>query len=141
ACAHPVESCVGRPLSRPGRWTRRTHGCRPRRSERGVEKRTADVRRDVARDCRSGPAERHGVKLLLHLIPSGFDFRLCEHSIGALCSVFDIRLRLQWNGGIALTLIIDAYVNLQYQAVEVSGLIVGAAFSALWLVGVMRFGL
>lgn len=80
----------------------------------------------------------HSVSFLLALISDSVSIPL---GLFALFSIFRIAFRSQWIAGIALTLIIEAYVNLQYQAVEISGLIVAAAFSALWLVGVMRFGL
>ena len=56
-----------------------------------------------------------------------------------LFSIFRIVLRSQWLAGAALSLLINAYVNLEYP--EVTGGIVAVVFSVLWLIAVMRFGL
>ena len=78
----------------------------------------------------------YSISFLLALISDSVSVPL---GLFALFSAFRVVLRNQWLAGIALTLIINAYINLQHP--EVSGLVVAIFFSALWLVGVMRFGL
>jgi serine/threonine-protein kinase len=80
----------------------------------------------------------YSVSFLLALISDSVSIPL---GLFALFSTFRIAFRSQWIAGIALTVIIESYVNLQHQTFEISGLMVGASFSLLWLVGVMRFGL